>query len=247
MKRGRWAVTSSKVSYAIRYTASTLSVGTSRRFVATHRLGRFWRHSGYTKSVAKVRCDATDPGCVKDEDGGNPLPDETSAQSRYRDGAARARLQSHPRDEYYGHSAADGRDPSIVKIENGSFTASRSLNLFWRNVLKRPRPIADIAGSRIPQCSGLQVDCAGVTVWRFRFCAGTQTLPRNARVRPRQVHPRGSGLCGRSPTAESVRPSFARPPNREYPGGAQIDAVQSARHPRAYRTVAISSPFPSGY
>src|SRR6516164_9047015 len=65
MKRGRWAVTSSKVSYAIRYTASTLSVGTSRRFVATHRLGRFWRHSGYTKSVAKVRCDATDPGCVK--------------------------------------------------------------------------------------------------------------------------------------------------------------------------------------
>src|SRR5262245_48140100 len=37
--------------------------------------------------------------------------------NRYRDGAARARLQSHPRDEYSGHSAADGRDPSIVKVE----------------------------------------------------------------------------------------------------------------------------------
>src|SRR5262249_24373165 len=54
---------------------------------------------------------------IEDEDGGDPLPDETSAQSRYRDGAARARLQSHPRDENYGHSAADGRDPSIVTVE----------------------------------------------------------------------------------------------------------------------------------
>src|SRR5262245_41587747 len=29
--------------------------GTSRRFVATHRLGRYWRHSGHTRSVANVR------------------------------------------------------------------------------------------------------------------------------------------------------------------------------------------------
>src|SRR6516162_9255314 len=29
--------------------------GTSRRFVATHRLGRYWRHSGHARSVADVR------------------------------------------------------------------------------------------------------------------------------------------------------------------------------------------------
>jgi hypothetical protein len=35
-----------------------------------------------------------------------------------RDGAARACLQPHPRDEHYGHSAADGRDQplSLLKI-----------------------------------------------------------------------------------------------------------------------------------
>ena len=29
--------------------------GTSRGFVATHRLGRLWRHSGHARSVANVR------------------------------------------------------------------------------------------------------------------------------------------------------------------------------------------------
>src|SRR5262245_13277255 len=33
----------------------TAAYGTSRRFVATHRLGRFWRHSGHARSVANVR------------------------------------------------------------------------------------------------------------------------------------------------------------------------------------------------
>src|SRR5262249_10877232 len=33
----------------------TAAYGTSRRFVATHRLGRYWRHSGRARSVAKVR------------------------------------------------------------------------------------------------------------------------------------------------------------------------------------------------
>jgi putative tryptophan/tyrosine transport system substrate-binding protein len=38
----------------------------------------------------------------------------------YRDGAARACLQPHPRDEHYGHSAADGRDQGIVKVGKNS-------------------------------------------------------------------------------------------------------------------------------
>src|SRR6266702_5048166 len=54
---------------------------------------------------------------IEDEDGGDPLPDETSSECRYRDGAARTRLQSHPRNEHHGHPAADGRDPSIAKLE----------------------------------------------------------------------------------------------------------------------------------
>jgi hypothetical protein len=37
-----------------------------------------------------------------------------------RDGAARACLQPHPRDEHYGHSAADGRDQGIVKVGKNS-------------------------------------------------------------------------------------------------------------------------------
>jgi hypothetical protein len=28
--------------------------GTSRRFVATHRLGRYWRHSGHAIRIASV-------------------------------------------------------------------------------------------------------------------------------------------------------------------------------------------------
>jgi hypothetical protein len=34
--------------------------------------------------------------------------------------AARACLQPHPRDEHYGHSAADGRDQGIVKVGKNS-------------------------------------------------------------------------------------------------------------------------------
>src|SRR5215831_20815653 len=99
----------------------------------------------------------------------------------------------------------------------------------------------------IPQCTVFRAPMLGYRLSVFIICPGTRTLSRNARGRTRQLHRRGSRLCDRSPTAESSRPSFALPPNLEDPGGAQIDAVQSARHPRAYGTVAISSPFPSGY
>jgi len=39
-------------------------IGTKRRFVATHRFGRHWRHSGHRRSLAARRSDANDPGCV---------------------------------------------------------------------------------------------------------------------------------------------------------------------------------------
>jgi hypothetical protein len=57
---------------------------------------------------------------AEDEDGSDALPDEASAQGRNRDGAPCARLQSHQSDEYHGHPAADGRDPSIVKAGKSS-------------------------------------------------------------------------------------------------------------------------------
>ena len=81
----------------------------------------------------------------EDENGGDPLPNEASSKSGHRDGAARTRLQSHPRHEHHGHSAADGRDPSIVKAEKlARIAASPSTDLFRQNVLTRPRPKADI-------------------------------------------------------------------------------------------------------
>ena len=41
---------------------------------------------------------------------------ERLPQGCHRNGATRARLQPHPRDEHHGYSAADGRDASIVKV-----------------------------------------------------------------------------------------------------------------------------------
>src|SRR5262249_8318835 len=83
---------------------------------------------------------------AEDEDGGDALPDEASAQGRHRDGAARTRLQSHPRHEHHGHSAADGRHPGIVKSPTtAGFTSSCSSNILRQNVFTRPRPAADIA------------------------------------------------------------------------------------------------------
>src|SRR5262245_57944265 len=54
---------------------------------------------------------------AEDEDGGDALPDEASAQGRHRDGAARTRLQSHPRHEHHGHPAPHGSDHGIVRPE----------------------------------------------------------------------------------------------------------------------------------
>src|SRR5262249_51885034 len=82
---------------------------------------------------------------AEDEDGGDALPDEASAQGRHRDGAARTRLQSHPRHEHHGHSAADGRHPGIVKSPTtAGFTSSCSSNILRQNVFTRPRPDSDI-------------------------------------------------------------------------------------------------------
>ena len=46
-------------------------------------------------------------------DGSNPLPDEDAATRSHRDGAARARLQSHARHEHYGAWMADCGDADI--------------------------------------------------------------------------------------------------------------------------------------
>ena len=55
-------------------------------------------------------------GTIEDEDGGDALPDEDAAAGRLRDGTSRIGLQSHPRHEHHGHSAAHGRDPCIIKV-----------------------------------------------------------------------------------------------------------------------------------
>src|SRR5262249_20303103 len=46
----------------------------------------------------------------------DPLPDETPAEGRDRDGLARARLQSHASDEYHRRSTAPGGDEGIVAL-----------------------------------------------------------------------------------------------------------------------------------
>src|SRR5262249_22796062 len=80
---------------------------------------------------------------AEDEDGRGALPDEASAEGRYRNGAPRPRLQSHPGDEHHGHPAANGRDPSIVNAEKGNPPRHRPRGY---SVWKRPRPIADVGG-----------------------------------------------------------------------------------------------------
>src|SRR4029453_15983751 len=57
---------------------------------------------------------------AKNEDGGDALSNEASSEGCHRDGSARACLQPHPRDEHYGHSAADGGDQGIVKVRKNS-------------------------------------------------------------------------------------------------------------------------------
>ncbi len=47
-------------------------------------------------------------GTIKARMGGDALPDEAIEERRHRDGAARARLQSDPGDEYPRHQTADG-------------------------------------------------------------------------------------------------------------------------------------------
>jgi len=50
---------------------------------------------------------------AEDADGGDALSDEAVAQCRDRDGAARARLQPHARDEHRRYQTTPGRDPGL--------------------------------------------------------------------------------------------------------------------------------------
>jgi hypothetical protein len=58
------------------------------------------------------------------QDGSNTLPDEDTATSSLRDGAARTGLQSDPCHEHHGHSAAHGRDEGLAKPEKSSLSAT---------------------------------------------------------------------------------------------------------------------------
>ena len=51
---------------------------------------------------------------AQDADGGDALSDEAPAEGRYRDGPARARLQSHARHQHLRHQAAPGGDQALA-------------------------------------------------------------------------------------------------------------------------------------
>ena len=57
---------------------------------------------------------------AENQNGSDPLPDETPAQGRHRDGAARLGLQSNSGHEHYGLPAADGSNEGIANPENGA-------------------------------------------------------------------------------------------------------------------------------
>src|SRR5262249_24402207 len=115
-----------------------------------------------------------------------------------------------------------------------------------RKVCREEKPAESVENDPFRTFSGTAL---GAKDWGAAFgfviYPGTRTLQRNARVRLPQVHSRGLRLCGRSPIPESSRQNLARPPNLECLGGGRIDAVQNVRRPRADRTEAIFSLFPS--
>ena len=71
----------------------------------------------------KSECDAYSPRDgrasvrhAEDADGGDALSDEDAAEGGDRDGAARARLQPHARDEHRRHQTAPGGDPGVRSV-----------------------------------------------------------------------------------------------------------------------------------
>src|SRR5262249_6047964 len=61
---------------------------------------------------------------------------------------------------------------------------------FWRNVLKRPRPEADIEGAEIPQCSGLLAHSVCYRLgWRHRLVGSAHLDSEQFRSAPRTCRP----------------------------------------------------------
>ena len=61
---------------------------------------------------------ATSVRHAEDADGGDALSDEAVAQCRDRDGATRARLQPHARDEHRRYQTTPGRDPGLRSVSS---------------------------------------------------------------------------------------------------------------------------------
>src|SRR5262245_22657937 len=116
------------------------------------------------------------PCHAEDEDGDDALPDEASAQGRHRDGAARTRLQSHPRHEHHGHSAADGRHPGIVKSRTRLASPARAvLTSSGKTFLhdqdpKRQRLNRRNGGLAYLKCSLWSMCCASLTAINRGWC-----------------------------------------------------------------------------
>src|SRR5262249_37422765 len=64
---------------------------------------------------------------AQDADGRDALPDEDATARRYRDGAARPCLQSHPRHEHRWHSTAHGSNEGIARDICASLSAETPL------------------------------------------------------------------------------------------------------------------------
>src|SRR6516164_4963473 len=64
---------------------------------------------------------------AQDADGRDALPDEDATARRYRDGAARPCLQSHPRHEHRWHPTAHGSNEGIARDIRASLSAETPL------------------------------------------------------------------------------------------------------------------------
>ena len=96
---------------------------------------------------------------AQDADGRDTLPDEAAAEGRHRDGAARACLQSHARDEHRRCEAAPGGDPGLSCGLSWRFQVTQ--NDLWelQECLQTPqsqkKPINAPEGARQPVGSAL--------------------------------------------------------------------------------------------
>src|SRR6202022_2423599 len=71
---------------------------------------------------------------AEDADGGDALSDEDAAEGGDRDGAARARLQPHARDEHRRYQTAPRGDPGLRSVYRLCAPCDRSGRSAWREV-----------------------------------------------------------------------------------------------------------------